>query len=368
MSTIGVPAEVKDGERRVALDPVAIAAAVRAGHTVRVQASAGTGAGFADADYKEAGAEIVNDPGEAWAADLVVKVKEPQPAEYGFFHPDLTLFTFLHLAAAPDLADALVASGVTAYAYETLTQGDQTSWDLGFQFSMPVGFRAAHAQVRNLELRVSKSRSALAAQELEIAHELAVSFQELDRFYRTAQTYFNRRLAAQKRVQAVEAEYEAGRTTLDLLLRAQTSLAQAEIAYYRSLIEYNKAVSGIHFRKGTLLELNQVALAEGPWEPKAYVDALRRAWARTHAIPAPTLHAEPEDFAVPAPDMPLPVMPLEGETPLLLPNAREAFEAPGDEPIPPPAPAEPEQPEGDPAPLRMTEASSPEEPESEPTE
>ncbi|HUH06330.1 MAG TPA: alanine dehydrogenase [Egibacteraceae bacterium] len=122
MSTIGLPAEVKDGERRVALDPVAIAAAVRAGHTVRVQSNAGTGAGFPDADYKEAGAEIVNDPGEAWAADLVVKVKEPQADEYGFFHPDLTLFTFLHLAAAPDLADALVASGVTAYAYETLTQ------------------------------------------------------------------------------------------------------------------------------------------------------------------------------------------------------------------------------------------------------
>jgi alanine dehydrogenase len=120
--TIGVPAEVKDRERRVALTPSAVHAAVARGHPVLVQADAGVGAGFGDADYKEAGAEIVATAADAWAGDVVVKVKEPQPTEYGFFRPDLTLFTYLHLAAEPGLTEALVSSGVRAYAYETLSE------------------------------------------------------------------------------------------------------------------------------------------------------------------------------------------------------------------------------------------------------
>jgi alanine dehydrogenase len=120
--TIGVPAEVKDRERRVSLTPSAVHAAVVRGHRVLVQADAGTGAGFGDAHYKEAGAEIVATAADAWATDVVVKVKEPQPTEYGFFRPDLTLFTFLHLAAEPELTEALVSAGVRAYAYETLSE------------------------------------------------------------------------------------------------------------------------------------------------------------------------------------------------------------------------------------------------------
>jgi alanine dehydrogenase len=119
-STVGFPAEVKDGERRAALDPAAVAAVAGAGHRVLVQAGAGTGAGFSDADYKEAGADIVPDAADAWSADLVVKVKEPQPSEYAFFRPGLTLFGYLHLAAEPALSAALVDAGVAAYAFETL--------------------------------------------------------------------------------------------------------------------------------------------------------------------------------------------------------------------------------------------------------
>jgi alanine dehydrogenase len=122
VTTVGVPAESKDGERRVALDPVAVAALARAGHRVLVQAGAGVGAGFTDGDYKDAGAEVVPDAADAWAADLVVKVKEPLPEEYGFFRRGLSLFCFLHLAAAPALAAALARAGVTAYAFETVTE------------------------------------------------------------------------------------------------------------------------------------------------------------------------------------------------------------------------------------------------------
>jgi alanine dehydrogenase len=120
-ATIGVPAEVKDRERRVSLTPSAVHAAVERGHRVLVEVDAGRGAGFGDAEYKDAGAEVVSSPEDVWASDVVVKVKEPQPAEFGHFRPDLLLFTYLHLAAEPELTEALVTSGVRAYAYETLT-------------------------------------------------------------------------------------------------------------------------------------------------------------------------------------------------------------------------------------------------------
>lgn len=123
MAAIGVVAEVKDGEHRVALDPHACASAVGAGHRVLVESGAGSGAGFSDEEYEEAGAEVAAEAEEVWTADIVVKVKEPQPAEYGYFRPDLTLFCYLHLAAEPDLARALADSGVTALAYETLAEG-----------------------------------------------------------------------------------------------------------------------------------------------------------------------------------------------------------------------------------------------------
>jgi alanine dehydrogenase len=119
--TIGLPTEVKDHELRVALTPSAVHQAVERGHRVLVEVGAGVGAGFSDHDYEQAGAELVGDAGEVWAADVVVKVKEPQPDEFRCFRAGLTLFTYLHLAAEPELTRALVDSGVRAYAYETLT-------------------------------------------------------------------------------------------------------------------------------------------------------------------------------------------------------------------------------------------------------
>jgi alanine dehydrogenase len=118
---VGVPAEVKDRERRVALTPSAAHLLVERGHHVAVQAGAGQGAGFADHDYIEAGADVLDTADEVWASDVVVKVKEPQVSELHHLRDDLTLFGYLHLAAEPDLTEALMASGVAAYAFETLT-------------------------------------------------------------------------------------------------------------------------------------------------------------------------------------------------------------------------------------------------------
>jgi alanine dehydrogenase len=120
--TVGLPTEVKDHEERVALTPSAVAAAVDRGHRVLVQAGAGRGAGFGDDDYAAAGAKLVDDAAEVWAADTVVKVKEPQPEEFEHFREGLALFTYLHLAAEPDLTAALVDAGVDAYAYETVSE------------------------------------------------------------------------------------------------------------------------------------------------------------------------------------------------------------------------------------------------------
>jgi alanine dehydrogenase len=121
---IGVPKEIKNRERRVALTPDNVRVLCAAGHTVRVQDGAGIGARFADEAYRQAGAKMVGTAAEAWEAELVVKVKEPLPEEYPFLRQDLTLFTYLHLAAAPELAHELQRRGVHAIAYETVQTAD----------------------------------------------------------------------------------------------------------------------------------------------------------------------------------------------------------------------------------------------------
>lgn len=181
-------------------------------------------------------------------------------------------------------------------AYGSITSGNFPGWNLGFVFQMPLGFRAAHAQVRNIELRLAKARDTLQAQEIDISHEVAQDFQTIAVQYTTAQTNFNRYRAAQQRVQLFRAEVEAGTKTFDVLLRALASQAEAEVAYYRSLTEYNKAIVALHYHKGTLLPYDDVWLGESDWTPEAYRDSLRQAWARTHAIDAPKLDTEPAEF------------------------------------------------------------------------
>lgn len=118
MTHIGVPKEIKDQEFRVGLTPSSVQLLCMQNHQVVVETSAGLGAGFTDADYAQAGAQIVSDAATPWQQDLVIKVKEPLAAEYGFLRSDLMLFTYLHLAANRELTEQLMESGVTAIAYE----------------------------------------------------------------------------------------------------------------------------------------------------------------------------------------------------------------------------------------------------------
>ena len=121
---IGVPKEVKDHETRVGIIPGSVTALREAGHQVLVQAGAGTGSSIPDDEYKHAGATILPDAAQIWQADLVVKVKEPQPAEYPFFRPGLVLFTYLHLAPLPELTAELLKTRVSSIAYETIREAD----------------------------------------------------------------------------------------------------------------------------------------------------------------------------------------------------------------------------------------------------
>jgi alanine dehydrogenase len=119
---VGVPGEVKSDEYRVALTPAGALELSRRGHDVVVEHDAGAGSGITDDDFARVGARI-GDVAEAWGADLVLKVKEPQPDEFAFLREDQVLFTYLHLAANPGVAQALVAAGGTGIAYETVEDG-----------------------------------------------------------------------------------------------------------------------------------------------------------------------------------------------------------------------------------------------------
>lgn len=195
-----------------------------------------------------------------------------------------------------DLLGHYSSSNRFSTVYGSITDNQFTGWNLGFQFAMPLGFRAAHAQVRNIELRLAKARDILQAQEIDISHEVAEDFQNLAVQYTTAQSNFNRYRAAQQSVQLFRAEVEAGTKTFDILLRALRSQAEAEAQYFTSLTEYNKAIVALHYHKGTLLPYDDVWLSESDWTPEAYGDALRHAWARTHALENPHVTTEPPEF------------------------------------------------------------------------
>lgn len=118
---IGVPKEVKAYEYRVAMLPVGVEELSRAGHTVLLESNAGLGSGLAEQDYVAAGAQIVSDPAEIWSrAELIVKVKEPQPHEWSLMRPGQMVFTYFHFAADESLTQAVLKSGITAIAYETV--------------------------------------------------------------------------------------------------------------------------------------------------------------------------------------------------------------------------------------------------------
>lgn len=150
ITTLGVPKEVKTMEGRVSLTPDGVREFERLGIQVYVERGAGEAASIPDADYVAAGADIVPTAADAWAQQMVVKVKEPKEEEFGFLRRDLTLFTYLHLAAYPKVAEALVHARTTAIAYETVQLADG-SLPLLAPMSEIAGRLATQAGARFLE-------------------------------------------------------------------------------------------------------------------------------------------------------------------------------------------------------------------------
>lgn len=160
-----------------------------------------------------------------------------------------------------DQDDGITTDGFGS-AYGTMLRSDQTSWNLGFEYTVPLWLRAERAQVRQYELRLAKARAVLVNQELEINHEIAAAVQDLERFSTVFQTNLKREAAARRRLAATSAEFEAGRLTVDLLLRSEISLADAEIATQRSRAEYAKLLAALRYREGLLLTEMGISLRD----------------------------------------------------------------------------------------------------------
>ena len=117
---VGIPREIKNNENRVAMTPAGVVSLTNFGHSVYIETNAGVGSGFTDRDYLAAGAKIVATAKEAWAQQMVMKVKEPIKSEYQYFFEGQILFTYLHLAPEPALTKALLDNKVVGIAYETV--------------------------------------------------------------------------------------------------------------------------------------------------------------------------------------------------------------------------------------------------------
>ena len=150
VKTVGVPKEIKTMEGRVSLTPDGVREFERLGIDVFVETGAGEAASITDAEFVAAGATIVKTAADAWSQEMVVKVKEPKEEEFGFLRDDLTLFTYLHLSAYPKVAAALITSGTTAIAYETV-QASDGSLPLLAPMSEIAGRLATQAGARFLE-------------------------------------------------------------------------------------------------------------------------------------------------------------------------------------------------------------------------
>jgi outer membrane protein TolC len=226
-------------------------------------------------------------------------------------------------------------------AWDVLTEGPFQEAAMFMQFQMPIGFRRALSGVRNVQLGLALAKSRLEDMELNTSHLLTAAVRNLDHNRRVAQTHFIRWSTAVQEVQTTQALYRIGRITLDVVLDAQRRRAQAQIDFYRSIVEYNKSIAEVHFRKGSLFEYNNVNLSEGEWPEKAYWDALGRArqrdasyymdygWSRPRVFSrGPVeLNRDGEDFIAPATDGTESLPP--GE-----PTPAEAPKKPSDEPLP----------------------------------
>ncbi len=213
--------------------------------------------------------------------------------------------TYRFLGAGDTLIDPN-GRGVFPYAgsnaFSTLTDGDYQEWQLGLNLSMTLGFRQELAGVRNAQLQLARARAQLQEQELESSHLLADAIRDLESNYALTQTRFNAWLSARREAEIALVVFEnlsqdLGGGDYANVLRAITAEATAETNYYRSLINYNRSIVEFQYRKGALLDYNNIYLAEGPWPHKAYCDARDKALLRSNAMPMDYTITKPGVFS-----------------------------------------------------------------------
>ncbi len=230
-------------------------------------------------DWAELSCQALSQREELRRQRWIVKSRELElAASQNFLRPNLDFVGRYGMRGfGRDLLDTNRAPGDNfSSAYRSLVDGDYPEWQAGLEFSMPIGFRDAHAGVRNAELRLTQARAILREQELQVLNNLTGAVDQVGRAFLVLQTSINRAVAARDQLKALRLAYEDDKAELFVVLDAHRRYAEAMSGYYQARVEYALAVRNVHFEKGSLLEYCDIALAEGPWPMKAYFDAAQR--------------------------------------------------------------------------------------------
>ena len=203
-----------------------------------------------------------------------------------------------HLNGSQD-DDGVTDVGYNSF-YESISQGSNKSWTTGLSFSMPLGLRLARAQVRNYELRLRKARAVLARQEEEIGYELSDAIVNMEQNYLLAETGLKKATVAKRYAEATlsraNAQPERDPVLLGRVIEAKITSRESEQGYLKLIVDYNKAITDLNFRKGSILHSNAIFLAEGEWNTEAYEDARIRGEAMSRALDNVHLRTVPEEF------------------------------------------------------------------------
>ena len=189
-------------------------------------------------------------------------------AAKNFKKPRLDLIA---LGRARGFGDDLAGSSTSAA--RDVRSGDHTEWQVGAELSMPLGFRQAHAGIRQAELKLMKDRAILRKQELYVAHELGDAISETGRAHSSIKTNYNRLIAAKQRLTAAEAVYKVDKVSIDLVLDAQQELSQSMTQYFDAVTSYEIAKKNVNLQTGALLSHHGIYLSEGAWSHQANADA-----------------------------------------------------------------------------------------------
>jgi hypothetical protein len=218
-----------------------------------------------------------------------------------------------------------------------LTSGQFQEWQVGMEFSMPLGFRQGHAAVRNAQLRLTHTKAVLREQERQITHDLSTAVSDVDRAYAVLQTEINSVIAAKQQLNALQAAYDSDKAEFFVVLDAQRRFAEAESRYHQLRVEYGLSLRNVHFEKGSLLAYCGVMLHEGPWPLKAYVDAARREKQRLLRLPIDYRLSRPTTVSqgpVPPGDASMPPSRPDETIPAQPSQPRHPSGAPQEEPLP----------------------------------